>query len=130
MDGLASKIVRYYHPVNMSTKDVLIAVGRGPRQNFEADFELQFVRPADFSPKHVPRDVLNAADIKLDPGRPEVTFLFGLHDIDTPNEQNPETHKNFIRCPRNPMAFVLARTAWRWCKLARMRRAANYTALK
>lgn len=99
VDGMASKSVRYYHPQNMSTKDVLIAVGRGHRAAFEADFELQFVRPADFSPKHVPREVVNAADIKLDPGRPEVTFLFGLHDIDTSNEQNPETHKNFYPAP-------------------------------
>ncbi|MSQ84829.1 MAG: hypothetical protein EXR77_18480 [Myxococcales bacterium] len=99
IDGLSSRNLRYYRSQRTSSKDILIAVGRGPRAEVQANFDLSYSRAADFFPRHTPRDVLTVADLRLDPGRPELTFLFGLRDIDTERTQDPDTRKSFYSEP-------------------------------
>ncbi len=94
-DGIAARDLRYYRAPRMSTKDVLLALGRGPRGDFEATFELSYTKAPDFMLRYVPREVVTAADFKTEGGRPEFTFVFGLHDVDTHNQQDPETRKTF-----------------------------------
>jgi len=108
-DGLVARDLRYYRAQHMSTKDVLLAVGRGPRADFEATFELAYVKAPDFMPKYVPREVVQAADFRVDPGRPEVTLLFGLHDVDTQSREDPETREKFY--PDPTQAFGVRMTA-------------------
>lgn len=99
VDGANSRDVRYYKSLKTSTKDALLAMGRGARTDFEATFELGFEPKKGYWPRHAAWEAKTIDDLKLDPGRPEVTFVFGLHSVDTDNQQDPQTRKNFYPEP-------------------------------
>ncbi len=82
VDGLMSKDLRYYKSLKTSTKDVLVALGRGARTDVDVSFELAYKHSRDYWPKHAPRDAKSIDDLVLDPGRPEATFVFGMYAID------------------------------------------------
>ncbi len=109
-DGLSTRELRYYHGQNMSAKDVLIAVGRMARSDCDVTLTLTYTRAPDFWPRHVPREVVSAGDLQLDPGRPEVTWLFGLHDVAVDSQQDPDTHKNFYATPTQAYGIRLTAT--------------------
>jgi len=94
VDGLVSKDLRYYKSLKTSSKDVLVALGRGARTDFDVSFELAYKHSRDYWPKHAPREAKSSDDLVLDPGRPEATFVFGLYSIDTRSgEYNQELRK-------------------------------------
>ncbi|HRE91170.1 MAG TPA: CsgG/HfaB family protein, partial [Myxococcota bacterium] len=98
-DGLQSRDVHYYKSLKTSTKDALLAMGRGARTDLSATFELNFKAPKGYWPRHASWDAKTIDDLTLDAGRPEVIFVFGLHSIDTDNVQDPETRKHYYPEP-------------------------------
>jgi len=99
IDGLESDDLRYYKPDGMSTKDVLVAIGRGPRGDVDATFTVATERAADFWPRSTPREVKKVSDLRLDAGRPELTFLVGLRDVDTESRTDPTTRQGYYPYP-------------------------------
>lgn len=98
-DGLNSRDINYYKSLKTSTKDALLAMGRGARTDFEATFELAFKPNKGYWPRHASWDAKTIDDLTLDPGRPEVIFVFGLHSIDTDDAQDPQTRENYYPEP-------------------------------
>ncbi|MFO0745094.1 MAG: CsgG/HfaB family protein [Myxococcota bacterium] len=82
-DRVHATDLRYYHPASSRTKDTLVALGRGARKDVVASFAVAFARAPDFWPRNLSSRI-QVADLVLDPGRPEVTFVFGLIDVARP----------------------------------------------
>lgn len=95
-----SDALRYYRPASMDERDVLVAIGRGTHDAVDASFELSYAAPRDFWPRSAwPRSTPRVEDLKLDPGAPEVSLVFGLHDIDVVNVRDPDKRENFYPTP-------------------------------
>lgn len=107
-DCLATKALHYYKGERTDGKDLLIALGRGPRAEVDASFELNFKRGDDFLWVHAPRKMATAAEWQPDPGRPEVTLVFGLRDVDTDNVYDPDQRKNFYASPTQAYGVRIA----------------------
>ncbi|WP_428262482.1 CsgG/HfaB family protein [Haliangium sp.] len=110
LDPRRSKSLRYYYTERMSDEDALVACGAGPRRDLDASFTLDF-RPADdFWPRHAsPRQNSSRSALALDPGRPEVGFVFGLRDLRRNYEEDPASGKSMILQPtRGLMVRVTA----------------------
>jgi TolB-like protein len=90
--------LRYHRPARMSDKDVdaLIALGAAPRQSFTLKTRLSFTAPPDFAPRD-----------PIDPGRPEVTFLFAMSDVDCEKREDPATQKAVTTRPMKAYGLIL-----------------------
>jgi TolB-like protein len=83
-DPLRATELRYYR--RASDPDVLVVVDGVPRRDLTARYELAFAPPADWWPgmQNPGRGSAQPGDLaaaKLDPGRPEVAFVFGATDV-------------------------------------------------
>jgi len=99
VDGKLARALRYYRAARHGSKEVLVATGAAHRGDLQAWFELRFTRAADFWPPHAPQAALDSGELTLDPGRPEVIFVFGLRDVDTPNNYDPDQKKQVWAAP-------------------------------
>ncbi len=96
---LRSDSVRYYRRERDRAKDALIAVGHGPTGRYRASFVVDYRPARDFVPRSVPRGVEGWSDLDFGSERPEVTFMFGLRDIDRDSKYNSETRKSVVARP-------------------------------
>jgi hypothetical protein len=103
-DPLRAADLRYYYTERMSEEDALVACGAGPRADLDASFTIDFRPAADFWPRHasVSRTPTPAA-LALDDGRPEVSFVIGLRDLQRNSVHDPATGQHIVEPTRGLM---------------------------
>ena len=96
--------LRVWHPADR-TKDPepLLVLGAAPRGPFSAAFTLSFTVPPDFQTRQ-------AESLAVLP-RPEVSFLFGLEDLDCDRVEDPVTKQAQVRRPLRGHALVFSEAA-------------------
>ncbi len=96
--------LRVYHPADR-TKDPepFLVLGAGTRAAFTAKFTLGFAMPADFQTRQ--------AESMAHLPRPEVTFCFGLQDLDCPKVEDPATKKDVLVRPLKGHGLVFTEGA-------------------
>jgi TolB-like protein len=108
-DRLRASELRYYYTERMSEEDALVACGAGPRGDFDASFTIDFRPAADFWPRHASASRTSTREaLELDPGRPEVGFVFGLRDLWRTSVHDPATDKHWYEPTRGFMLRVTA----------------------
>jgi TolB-like protein len=108
-DPLRAGELRYYYTERMSEEDALVACGAGPRGDFDASFTIDFRPAGDFWPRHAYLSRTSTREaLELDPGRPEVGFVFGLRDLQRSSVHDPATDKHWYQPTRGLMLRVTA----------------------
>lgn len=80
-DGLRTDSIRYHRSLRRTgAKDALIVLGRSLRTRLDVSFQVLRQPSGDFWPIHPRRQATGLGDLKLDPGSPEITFVFGLRN--------------------------------------------------
>ncbi|HJW34788.1 MAG TPA: CsgG/HfaB family protein [Holophagaceae bacterium] len=96
--------LRVWHPADrLKDPEPLLILGASPRGNFTASFTLGFTVPPDFQPRQ--------GEGAAGPARPEVTFLFGVQDVDCDRVEDPATKKTKLVRPLKGYGVVLAEGA-------------------
>ncbi len=96
--------LRVYHPADR-TKDPepFVVIGAAARTAFTAKFTLGYLVPPDFQTRQ--------AESLAHLPRPEVTFCFGLQDLDCPKVEDPATKKDVLVRPTRGYGLVISEGA-------------------